>query len=127
MNINEIATQTGFSEYTLRYYEKIGLLCSIKRDQSGRRLYSKKDLDLLIFIKDLKLLGLSINDMLSFGQEDCVINSDLSDICIESILIRRNVILKKHLEELDHQINELQQERGQILKCIDKYQNFLNG
>ncbi|MCV9381054.1 MerR family DNA-binding transcriptional regulator [Aeromonas hydrophila] len=35
MKISEVANKTNTSIYTLRYYEKEGLLLDIRRDKSG--------------------------------------------------------------------------------------------
>ncbi len=41
LTIKQMAAQSGMSEYTLRYYEKIGLIQPIPRDgSSGHRRYS---------------------------------------------------------------------------------------
>jgi len=45
LTIQEVAKRTGLSIDTLRYYERIGLLEPVRRDQSGYRRYSQQDLD----------------------------------------------------------------------------------
>ncbi|CAG2162931.1 unnamed protein product [Oppiella nova] len=45
--ISDISKKTGLSIHTLRYYEQIGLLKNIHRNQSGRRVYTKLDLEWL--------------------------------------------------------------------------------
>jgi len=40
MTISEAAREAGLSIYTLRYYERAGLLAPVERDSSGRRRYS---------------------------------------------------------------------------------------
>ncbi|QTG90716.1 MerR family DNA-binding transcriptional regulator, partial [Vibrio furnissii] len=40
MNIKAFSELTGLSAYTLRYYEKIGLLKNVQRTPSGRRVYT---------------------------------------------------------------------------------------
>lgn len=42
MRIGEFSGVTGISAYTLRYYEKKGLIC-VNRDSNGRRYYSEND------------------------------------------------------------------------------------
>jgi hypothetical protein len=44
--IQEVARRTGFSEPTLRYYERIGLIAPVPRDQSGsHRRYASETVD----------------------------------------------------------------------------------
>lgn len=46
--LQEVVERSGLSEHTLRYYERIGLLEQIERDQSsGHRRYTAQDLSLI--------------------------------------------------------------------------------
>lgn len=56
-NVSEIC---NISPYTLRYYEKEGLLPSIQRDKNGSRLYTDKDLGWIQIISCMKATGMSI-------------------------------------------------------------------
>jgi len=61
--IGEIAKQVGLSLRTVRYYEEMGLLSPLKRTEGGFRLYGPEHLDQLKLIKQMKPLGLSIEEM----------------------------------------------------------------
>jgi DNA-binding transcriptional MerR regulator len=64
LTIQETARRTGLSEPTLRYYEEIGLIGPIERDErSGHRRYRSSDLDLLEMLACLRAVGLGIEDM----------------------------------------------------------------
>lgn len=52
----EICQRTGYKSSVVRYYEKEFKLC-IPRDTNGRRVFSQKDLDKLLFIKGLQNEG----------------------------------------------------------------------
>ncbi len=43
-NIKEVSELMGISPHTLRYYEKIGLLEFVKRNEQGVRGFSESDL-----------------------------------------------------------------------------------
>ncbi|HCH2709022.1 TPA: MerR family DNA-binding transcriptional regulator [Vibrio parahaemolyticus] len=43
MNMKEFSCAVGLSSYTLRYYEKIGLLKHVHRNSSGHRVYTHRD------------------------------------------------------------------------------------
>ncbi|MDB5185210.1 MAG: MerR family transcriptional regulator [Candidatus Saccharibacteria bacterium] len=58
---------TGLSEYTLRYYERLGLIDDVQRDASGHRRYSNKDVEWLIFLATFREMGMSIQEMLKFA------------------------------------------------------------
>lgn len=64
LTIKEMAAQSGMSEYTLRYYEKIGLIQPIPRDgSSGHRRYSADTAQRLETLACLRASGLSLEDM----------------------------------------------------------------
>jgi DNA-binding transcriptional MerR regulator len=60
-SIGELSRQLDMSQRTIRYYEEIGLLNSIKRVESGRRIYTEKDLRRLKLIKRLKIMGMTLS------------------------------------------------------------------
>lgn len=62
MRIGEFSGVTGISAYTLRYYEKKGLIC-VNRDSNGRRYYSENDVEWVKFMKRLKDTGMLLRDI----------------------------------------------------------------
>lgn len=67
MKIGELATRTGLSPHTLRYYERIGLLPYADRDRSGQRDYDASILNWIDFIGRLKTTGMPIREMLAYA------------------------------------------------------------
>ncbi len=61
--IGEISRLVDLSQRTIRYYEEIGLLHSIRRIENGKRVYTDNDVRRLKFINRLKVLGLSLAEM----------------------------------------------------------------
>ena len=61
--IGEISRQVNLSQRTIRYYEEIGLLHSVRRIENGKRVYTDRDVRRLKFINRLKVLGLSLAEM----------------------------------------------------------------
>jgi len=61
--IGEVSKRLGISMDTLRYYEKIGLLPRIHRKSSGLRLYNKKDISRIKFIKRSQHMGFSLEEI----------------------------------------------------------------
>jgi DNA-binding transcriptional MerR regulator len=61
--IGEISRLVELSQRTIRYYEEIGLLHSVRRIENGKRVYTDKDVRRLKFISRLKVLGLSLAEM----------------------------------------------------------------
>lgn len=66
MKIGKLAEKTGISEYTLRYYEKKGLI-RVGRDASGRREFFESDIEWILFIKRLKDTGMLLRDIKKYA------------------------------------------------------------
>ena len=62
--LQEVVERSGLSEHTLRYYERIGLLDEVQRDDSsGHRRYTEEDLRIIEALACLRATGMSIDDM----------------------------------------------------------------
>jgi len=67
--IKEASDQCGLPESTLRYYESIGIIDAVTRDESSKhRVYSEENINLLDAIACLNATGLSIDDMRTYLQ-----------------------------------------------------------
>lgn len=67
MKIGELARRSGLSAYTIRYYERIGLLPYADRDSSGRRDYDVSILAWIELLGRLKMTGMPIREMLRYA------------------------------------------------------------
>ena len=67
MKIGELAKRSGLTTYTIRYYERIGLLPHADRDPSGQRDYDASILTWMEFLGRLKTTGMPIRDMLQYA------------------------------------------------------------
>jgi MerR family transcriptional regulator, copper efflux regulator len=66
-SIHEVSQRSGLSEPTLRYYEQVGLIGPIERDeQSGHRRYGQTDLQTLEALACLRATGMGIEDMRTY-------------------------------------------------------------
>jgi DNA-binding transcriptional MerR regulator len=64
LSIQEMARRSGFSEPTLRYYEQIGLLGAVPRDDSsGHRRYPPAVADRVLALSCLRSAGMSVTGM----------------------------------------------------------------
>lgn len=61
-SIGQAAEMMNLSAYTLRYYDKEGLLPMVGRTSSGIRQFNESDIDWLKLIECLKASGLSIKE-----------------------------------------------------------------
>jgi DNA-binding transcriptional MerR regulator len=107
--IQQVAEIKDISAYTLRYYEKIGLLQPIGRHDNGHRRYHDEDLGWIDFLKLLRETGMPVQHMKEFMDlaraGDPTIPERI-DVLSEhrAQLSRRISELQAHLEHLDHKI-----------------------
>jgi DNA-binding transcriptional MerR regulator len=66
--ISEVAEFTGLTAYTLRWYERIGLMPHVDRSHTGQRRFSNRDLDWLAFVGKLRLTGMPVADMVAYAE-----------------------------------------------------------
>lgn len=61
ITIGALSERTGVNIETIRYYERIRLIPSPPRTESGRRLYGAEDIRRLTFIRHARELGFGIS------------------------------------------------------------------
>lgn len=115
MKINEMSKQTGISEYTLRYYEKKGLI-RVKRDALNRREYDSKDIEWILFIKKLKDTGMLLSNIKKY--------SDLRYIGDSTIQERKDMLIT-HRKNIIGEISKWETYLFNINDKIDIYDNKL--
>lgn len=64
--IKEVSEMMNLSIPTLRYYDKMGLLPGLERKESGYRIFSEGDIEMLKIIDAFKKAGLKIKDMQNY-------------------------------------------------------------
>jgi DNA-binding transcriptional MerR regulator len=65
-SIGEVAKELKLSVYTLRYYDKEGLMPFVERTESGTRLFKESDIAALNIIECLKSTGMPIKEIKHF-------------------------------------------------------------
>jgi MerR family copper efflux transcriptional regulator len=66
-SVQEVSRRSGLSGPTLRYYEEVGLVGPIERDEnSGHRVYGDGDLQTLEALACLRAVGVGIEDMRTY-------------------------------------------------------------
>ncbi|MEV8090660.1 MerR family transcriptional regulator [Streptomyces nigra] len=64
LTIQEVARRSGFSEPTLRYYKRIGLLGEVARDaSSGHRRYAPATAERVVALACLRSSGMTVSGM----------------------------------------------------------------
>ena len=100
LTIDEVARRTGLTAYTLRYYERIGLIASIARSTGGQRRYAASDMAWIEFLLRLRTTNMPIGKMQTFARLRGVGDSTVSD---------RRQMLEEHLTEVLSDIEALRQ------------------
>ncbi len=101
--VGKLAKEFCMSRSALLYYDRIGLLKPSGRSDSGYRLYSQEDRDILAKICRFRETGLSL------AQIKAVLASSPSDLA---------QILEKRLDSLNHEIRELRNQQQVILAIL---------
>jgi DNA-binding transcriptional MerR regulator len=65
-SISEVAKELNLTPYTLRYYDKEGLMPFVERTSSGTRLFKESDIGALKVIECLKSTGMPIKEIKNF-------------------------------------------------------------
>lgn len=98
--------------HTLRYYESIGLIKTIRRNSAGKRTYNEADLKWLEFIIRLRSTGMPISKMVEYTR--------LRNMGNETITERKNILID-HLNSIDGKIMELIEFRNYVTGKVDIY------
>ncbi|ETP69968.1 MerR family transcriptional regulator [Planomicrobium chinense] len=65
-SIGEVAKELNLTVYTIRYYDKEGLIPFVERSESGIRLFKESDIAALNVIECLKASGMPIKEIKNF-------------------------------------------------------------
>ena len=99
MNIGDAALASGVSAKMIRHYEEIDLIPKASRSDSGYRTYNERDIHLLRFIRQSRLLGFSmkqIAELIGLWLDQSRPSSKVKQLALT------------HIGELDDKIRELQ-------------------
>lgn len=112
LTIQQAAQATGLSAYTLRYYERIGLIAPIGRASGGQRRYAAADMGWIEFLLRLRATGMPIGQMQEFAQLRGAGDGTVT---------QRREMLQTHLSELEARIDLLQQSAQALREKIVHY------
>ncbi len=114
MTISQVSKKYELSADTLRYYERIGLIPPVPRNQSGLRDYNQESCNWVEFIKCMRSAGLPIEVLIEydklFRQGD------------KTITARKELLIEQR-EILSHKIEDMQQTLSRLDYKIELYEN----
>jgi DNA-binding transcriptional MerR regulator len=123
--IGEISRMVNLSQRTIRYYEEIGLLQSVRRFEHGKRVFTDDDVRRLKFINRLKVLGLSLSEMVALEkiyrkqQNNREILPKLLDILEE-----RAAQIDERIAQLDALKNEIREYQEHLRRKVRQGGDF---
>ncbi|HEX6033052.1 MAG TPA: MerR family transcriptional regulator [Anaerolineales bacterium] len=109
MKIADVSEKYGLSADTLRYYERVGLIPPVNRNEGGIRDYSELDLRRVDFIKCMRGAGLPIEVLIEYvglvqqGDETIEARKEILKEQRE-LLVARMKEMQKTLDILDHKL-----------------------
>jgi DNA-binding transcriptional MerR regulator len=118
MKIQEVATQTGLSIHALRYYEQLGLVSPITREDNGHRMYSEDDIYRIVFVTHLRSAGMPIAEIKRYVE---LAKGD------DSTVGARLEILETHKRSVEEHIQELHEHLEIISRKIAHYRESYEG
>jgi DNA-binding transcriptional MerR regulator len=97
-SISEVAKELNLTIYTLRYYDKEGLMPFVERAQNGTRLFKESDISALKLIECLKSTGMPIKEIKTFidwcSEGDSTLQQRFD------MFIERKAVVEAQMEEL---------------------------
>lgn len=113
LTIQQVSDKVGISSFTLRYYEKVGLLPSVRRNPKGRRIFNETDISWIELIRCLRNTGMSIEDVKRIVELSMLGDNTIPD---------RKQILRNHRLKMEQQMEELKR----YIEKIDSKINWYN-
>ncbi|MDH6363049.1 DNA-binding transcriptional MerR regulator [Enterococcus sp. PF1-24] len=112
--ISEVAELFDISAYTIRYYEKEGLLPFVTRNKAGNREFTDSDINIFKTICCLKDTGMQIKEIRTY------INLVMEG---SKTVTERKALLLTHRQAVVSQIKSLEDNLTQIDEKIEVYQS----
>lgn len=109
--IQQVAHQTGLSIDTLRYYERIGLIESVRRAPNSHRRYGQRDINWLQTLIRLRETGMPLAQMIHFAE--------LRRLGPATVTERR-LILEEHQRALEQHMQKLEQHMAALQRKIER-------
>ncbi|MGL5415801.1 MAG: MerR family transcriptional regulator [Clostridium sp.] len=116
MNIKEVSKRYDISADTLRYYERVGLIPPVSRNEHGYRIYTEYDCNWVFFAKVMRKAGVSVEAMIEYVAL-FLEGNNTQDL--------RKQILIDQKEELEKRIRGMEETLGYLNHKIDVYEEHI--
>ncbi len=104
-SIKDVSEISGLSIFTLRFYDKEGLLPFVARNSSGTRVFTESDVNLIRMICCLKHTGMQIKDIKKYV-DYCMEGTGTID-SRKNLLMEHRKEVKAHIDALNENLSIL--------------------
>jgi len=118
LTIQEVAQATGLTPHTLRYYERIGLIHPINREENTRRCYTTDDVGWIDFLLKLRATGMSIKDMQRYAELQRQGDATLPER-VEMLKSLRDKV-ESHIEEMNEHLKLIHYKIDYYSKVVEE-------
>lgn len=98
MTISEVSQKFDIPQDTLRYYERVGLIPNVNRNESGIRDYTEEDCNWVEFIKCMQGAGISTEVLIEYVM--LVLQGDETLEARKELFIEQRQLLQKRTEDM---------------------------
>lgn len=116
MTIAEVSKQYGLSADTLRYYERIRLIPSVRRKDNGIRDYSESDCNWVEFIKCMRAAGIQVEALIEYVA--LFQQGDNTREARKQILLEQREQLLARMEDMQRTLERLNKKIAHYDECL---------
>jgi len=102
--VKQVKEMTGISPYTLRFYEKEGVLPQVERDANGVRIYRDINIDWINTVQALRSTGLSLKEIKYYTE----------------LYMRGDETLQQRKKILTEQRGKVEDQISHLIKTLEK-------
>ena len=119
-SIGKLAKVSGVSIDTIRFYEKSGLLPAAERRPSGFRLYREADVRQLIFVREARAVGFSLEEITDLLRLVPPLDTALAADILEAKLLRveEKVVELQRWQQMLHELQRAAASSTSLMQSI---------
>lgn len=125
ITIAEVSKKYEISVDTLRYYERIGLIPSVRRKENGIRDYSDTDCGWVEFIKCMRGAGIQVEALIEYVS--LFQQGDGTQEARKQILLEQREQLAARMEDMKQTLARLDKKIAHYDECLRFAENKLRG
>ncbi|GAA2967338.1 MerR family transcriptional regulator [Lentilactobacillus parakefiri] len=115
MKINEVSKKFNVTSDTLRYWERVGAIPRVSRDQAGYRNYDEEDLNWVSFAICMRDAGVSVEYLIDY--------ISLFKQGKQTVQARKD-LLNEQLESVSERLAKMQASYDKLKYKVDHYEHI---